>query len=58
MHINSYDIYDVHAKAPAFMEGQNTEVLEQSILQSFETIYKVYNLFLNIFKLRQQLRKI
>lgn len=53
MHLNPYDICNVHAKAPAILEGQYTEVLEQDILQSSEAIYKEYNLFLNIFKLIQ-----
>lgn len=53
MHINSYDISD----APAFMEGQNTEIPSFGT-NYFETTYKEHNLFLNIFQMRQQLRKV
>lgn len=54
---HTYDISDVHAKASAFMEGQNTEIPSFGA-NYFETTYKDYNLLLNIFQLRQQLRKV
>jgi len=37
---------------------QKYQVLEQIILQSFEITHKEHKLLLNIFQVRQQLRKI
>lgn len=57
LHTNSYGISDVHAKAPAFVEGQDTEILSSGT-NYFGSVYKDHNLVLNIFQLRQQLRKV
>lgn len=46
----------MHAKASAFMEGQDTDILSFG-KNCFESIYKDHNLVLNTFQLRQAVKE-